>query len=56
MDYRIQKLLYEYAEKKGVNEDTLDELFQYPRGRGRTHGLIRHWRGHSNHFHVRFRK
>jgi LysM repeat protein len=56
MDYRIQKLLYEYAESKGVNEDVLDELFQYPRGRGRTHGLIRHWRGHTNHFHVRFRK
>ncbi len=56
MDYRIQKLLYEYAKKRGYSEDTLDELFQYPRGRGRTHGLIRHWRGHVNHFHVRFRK
>ena len=55
MDYRIQKQLYEYAKKRGVSEDTLDELFQYPRGRGRTHGLIRHWRGHVNHFHVRFR-
>ncbi len=55
MDHRIQKLLYEYAESKGVDEDTLDELFQYPRGRGRSHGIIRHWRGHANHFHVRFR-
>jgi LysM repeat protein len=55
MDYRVQKLLYEHAEKQGVSEDTLDELFQYPRGRGRVHGIIRHWRGHSNHFHVRFR-
>lgn len=55
MDYRIQKLLYEYALDKGVDEDTLDELFQYPRGRGRSHGIIRHWRGHANHFHVRFR-
>ena len=55
MDYRIQKLLYEYAKDHGYNEDTLDELFQYPRGRGRTHGLIRHWKGHVNHFHVRFR-
>jgi LysM repeat protein len=56
MDYRIQKRLYEYAQKHGVSEDTLDELFQYPRGRGRTHGLIRHWKGHVNHFHVRFRR
>lgn len=55
MDYRIQKLLYEHALSKGVDEDTLDELFQYPRGRGRSHGIIRHWRGHANHFHVRFR-
>lgn len=55
MDHRIQKLLYEYALSKGVDEDTLDELFQYPRGRGRSHGIIRHWRGHANHFHVRFR-
>jgi LysM repeat protein len=55
MDYRIQKLLYEYALEHGVKEDTLDELFQYPRGRGRSHGIIRHWKGHSNHFHVRFR-
>lgn len=56
VDYKLQKMLYEYAESKGVSEDTLDELFQYPRGRGRTHGMIRHWKGHVNHFHVRFEK
>lgn len=56
MDYRLQKLVYEYAKEAGVGEDTLDELFQYPRGRGRSHGIVRHWRGHVNHFHVRFRK
>ncbi len=55
MDYRLQKLVYEYAHKQGVSEDTLDELFQYPRGRGRTAGIVRHWRGHVNHFHIRFR-
>ncbi|MEM6292316.1 MAG: penicillin-insensitive murein endopeptidase [Myxococcota bacterium] len=56
MDYKIQKQLYDYAKKRGYSEDTLDELFQYPRGKRRTHGLIRHWKGHVNHFHVRFRK
>jgi len=56
VDYRLQERLYEYAREHGVSEDTLDELFQYPRGRGRSHGLIRHWKGHANHFHVRFRK
>ncbi len=56
MSYRLQKLVYEYARKHGVSKSTLDQLFQYPRGRGRTAGIIRHWRGHRNHFHVRFRK
>ncbi|NJK33063.1 MAG: LysM peptidoglycan-binding domain-containing protein [Deltaproteobacteria bacterium] len=55
VDYGIQKLLYEYAEKQGVSDETLDELFQYPRGKGRGHGIIRHSKGHVNHFHVRFR-
>ncbi len=55
MDYRLQKLVYEYARDHGMSEDALDELFQYPRGRGRTAGQIRHWRGHVNHFHIRFR-
>ncbi len=55
LDYNVQKTLYEYARHKGVSDETLDELFQYPRGRGRAHGLVRHWRGHRNHFHVRFR-
>jgi LysM repeat protein len=56
MDYKLQKLLYEYAQEQGASEEFLDEIFQYPRGRRRTHGLIRHWPGHTNHFHVRFRK
>jgi len=56
VDYKLQKLLYEYAESQGASEEFLDEIFQYPRGRRRTYGLIRHWKGHTNHFHVRFRK
>ncbi len=55
MDYALQETLYEYAKSKGTSEDELDELFQYPRGRGHSHGIIRHWRSHRNHFHVRFR-
>lgn len=56
MDYELQKLVYEHAKAQGTSEDILDELFQYPRGRGRSHGIIRHWKGHADHFHVRFRK
>jgi LysM repeat protein len=55
MDYRLQQALYEYAQEHGADERTLDEVFQYPRGRGRNHGIIRHWRSHRHHFHVRFR-
>lgn len=55
LDYEVQKLLYEYAKQNGVSKQKLDEYFQYPRGIGRNHGIIRHWRGHRNHLHVRFR-
>jgi murein DD-endopeptidase MepM/ murein hydrolase activator NlpD len=56
LDYKLQKLLYEHARKQKVNESTLDELFQYPRGKGRNFGIIRHWKGHKDHFHVRFKR
>jgi len=56
MDYALQKRLYEHAKSKGASRGMLDELFQYPRGKGRGHGVIRHSSGHVNHFHVRFRK
>ncbi len=54
VDYGLQRLLYDYAASQGVDEDRLDALFQYPRGSAAAKGLIRHWRGHANHFHVRF--
>jgi LysM repeat protein len=56
LDYEMQRVLYEHAKQIGVPKSTLDEYFQYPRGTGRNHGLIRHWRGHRNHIHVRFRE
>lgn len=56
LDYTLQKALYDHAKSRGASDETLDELFQYPRGRGRSHGIIRHWRSHRNHFHVRFRR
>lgn len=56
LDYEVQRLLYEHAKSVGVPKATLDEYFQYPRGSGRNHGIIRHWRGHRNHIHVRFRE
>ena len=55
MDYQLQKALYDWALEHGESQRLLDEVFQYPRGRGRNHGIIRHWRSHRHHFHVRFR-
>ncbi|MEM6295410.1 MAG: penicillin-insensitive murein endopeptidase, partial [Myxococcota bacterium] len=54
VDYALQRILYAYAKEQGVPQDRLDALFQYPRGSAAARGLIRHWRGHANHFHVRF--
>ena len=55
MDYYIQEMLYDYGKSHGVSEDTLEELFQYPRGKRAGAGIIRHSKGHDDHFHVRFR-
>lgn len=54
MDHGLQKLLYEHALAAGVSAERLERVFQYPRGRHAASGLVRHWRGHVNHFHVRF--
>jgi hypothetical protein len=54
VDTKIQRLLYDHARERGVSEQELDHLLQYPRGEGHGGGLIRHFRGHRDHFHVRF--
>lgn len=54
LDYRLQKVLYGYAKKKGVSDERLKELFQYPRGRRSNNGIIRYEPGHANHLHIRF--
>lgn len=56
MDYGLQRLVFNYAKEAGVPAPTLAETFQYPRGSRSASGTIRHWRGHANHFHVRFRR
>lgn len=56
MDYGLQRLFYEHAVAEGASPQRLAELLQYPRGEGAPFGVIRHWRGHRNHFHVRFRE
>lgn len=47
-----QKHLYDAAVRAGTTPQMLDELLQFPR-RAAT-AIIRHSRGHTKHFHVRF--
>jgi murein endopeptidase len=50
----LQKLLHKEAQKH-LDEEQLAALFEYPRTPNSPHAVIQHWRGHSNHMHVRFR-
>ena len=49
VDRRVQKVLYEYALKAGEDKAWLDSLFH-----AGFQSIIRHARGHRDHFHVRF--
>lgn len=55
VDYDLQRLLYEHVRDQGIDPNELDRIFQYPHGRRAAHGIIRHWKGHRDHFHVRFK-
>lgn len=55
LDYDVQGLLYEWAADRGVDEDDLDRLFQYPDGKHAGTGLVRHEPHHDDHFHIRFK-
>lgn len=51
---RLQKLLYAEAVKH-LDDAELATIFQYPRTAETKDPLIRHWKGHRDHMHVRFR-
>ncbi len=55
MSARVQRRLYKHAKASGVPQALLDTYFQHPRRPGSELAVIRHSRGHHNHFHVRFR-
>lgn len=54
IDYEVQAMLYEQARAEGATAEALDTWFQYPAGDRAMHGILRDWRGHDDHFHVRF--
>lgn len=55
IDYPLQKVLHDYALSIGYSKDDLAPLIQYPQPRSGSHGIIRHIRGHDDHFHIRFK-
>jgi hypothetical protein len=54
MDRYFQRLLIEEARRQGAPEEWIDAVFQYPHWSGGK-AIIRHARGHKNHFHIRFK-
>jgi murein endopeptidase len=54
VDYKLQRSLYHYAKSIGYSDGELEPIIQYPRGRGARTGIIRHARGHDDHWHIRF--
>jgi murein endopeptidase len=54
LDYSLQEPLYEYAQSLGATESELNDWFQYPHGRRRARGILRHEPNHRDHIHVRF--
>jgi LysM repeat protein len=54
IDYRLQAKLYRYAKRRGATKAQLDEWIQYPRRKYEPVGVIRHYRNHADHLHVRF--
>lgn len=55
LDFDVQGILYRWAKRHGISEDKLDRIFQYPHGRGAPAGIVRHYRNHAHHIHVRFK-
>lgn len=53
VDYGLQPVLYAEALASGWTAESLQDIFQYPDGVGSRRGLIRHARGHDDHFHMR---
>ncbi|MBQ1265287.1 MAG: penicillin-insensitive murein endopeptidase [Proteobacteria bacterium] len=54
VDYDLQSSFYNYAKSKGYSDAQLKTMIQYPNGKKSYHAIMRHSKGHADHFHVRF--
>jgi len=55
LDYDVQGVIYRWAKRHGVSDAKLERVFQYPHGRWAGQGIVRHYRNHAHHLHVRFK-
>lgn len=55
LDDGIQERLHRWARRRGVPDEQLGQILQYPRPRDSLAGLVRHWPHHADHLHVRFK-
>jgi len=53
VDYALQRPIYERALAEGHTKEDLASLFEYPRRKYAGGAIIRHSRGHDDHFHIR---
>lgn len=54
VDYDLQASFYNYAKSKGYTDAQLKTMIQYPNGKKSYNAIMRHSKGHADHFHVRF--
>ena len=55
LDHEVQGIIYRWAKKRKISQARLERIFQYASGRGADAGIVRHYRNHANHLHVRFK-
>ena len=55
IDFRVEKgKTLAIVGESGSGKSTLARIIQYPRGPGSQRGILRHFRNHHHHFHVRY--
>lgn len=54
IDRRLQLALVREARKQGAPREWINAVFQYPGAKG-SRAIVRHSKGHVNHFHIRFK-
>jgi LysM repeat protein len=54
LEHGRQKSLYRAARRAGASKEWLAKVLQYPGAKGSGRAIIRHAKGHTSHFHVRF--